>query len=484
MPTKSSLAILSALVALGCGSGATGAPTPSTPATAAPSATQAPAQTDGAATAPAEAIPTTPGAVRFIADDFTGAMSQAKRDGKVVFVDAWAPWCHTCLSMDHFVFNQPSLARFESRVVFTRVDTEREQNGKFLAKYPLDVWPTLFVINPDNGSLLGVWTGAASLRELERLLEESLSLRELARGNKLAPDSAEAQLLAGQKAALQDRWPDAAVAYDKAVRSSKADWPRRSEALFGWIKSLHEARKAKECVAVGEKFSKEVHGAALPGEFGRYWFSCANGLPTPAQKSKVRKAAITYLQAVVEKPSQESSTDDIADAWDILADALKDMGDDAGFRKAHERRVALLEAAAKAAPSPAAAATFDYARAGSYAVLGRSDDAVKMLQARMKELPDNYEPAARLARLLHDLGRNAEARPAIDHVLKLAYGPRRMRYLELKANIEHALGNEAARVAALEEEIAAWRAIEKRQGRTPAGLADAQKRLQAAKEGK
>ena len=447
-----------------------------TPTTSQPTAS--PLRADAAPSAPAA------GQVRFVENDLAGAIARAKQEGKLVFVDAWAPWCHTCLSMDNFVFNQPALQRFESRIVFAKVDTDRDENAAFAAKYAMDVWPTLFVIEPNKDELLAVWTGAASLRELEQLLDESLVLRDLKMQNKLDPKAPEGLLLAAQRAALADRWAEAAASYEKSVRAAPENWTRRSEALFGWIKSLHNARRARDCVEVGGRYGKEIRGAALPGDFGRYWFSCANGLPLPKHKAEVRRAAIAHLRALVETPRAESSTDDVADAWDILADALKQVGDTEGFRKAHERRLLLLEAAAKAAPSPAAAATFDYARAGSYAVLGRSSEAVAMLQARVKELPDSYEPSARLATLLHGMGRDADARPAIDRVLKLAYGPRRMRYLALKAEIEHKLGNAAGRIAALEEEVRAWQAIQKRTGVAPAGLGAAQKRLAAAKAGR
>jgi thioredoxin-like negative regulator of GroEL len=482
---NSPLTALAAVSVLGLGCAGTPAPrdgaqpqstaTTSSAASAAPQNLTAQSPTDASSPAP------TAQQVHFMPDDFAGALARAKREGKVVFVDAWAPWCHTCLSMDNFVLNQPALRRFESRVVFAKVDTDREENGAFAAKYAMDVWPTLFVIDPDKGELLSVWTGAASLREVEQLLDESLAIADLKKQNKLDPNSPEGLLLAAQRAALADRWAEAAANYDKSLRAAPGGWARRSEALFGWIKSLHNARRARECAEVGEKYAKEIHGAALPGDFGRYWFSCATGLPLPKRKAEVRAAAILHLRKLVEQPPAESSTDDIADAWDILADALRQTGDEGGFRKAHERRLLLLEAAAKAAPSPAAAATFDYARAGSYTVLGRSAEAVAMLQARVRELPDSYEPSARLASLLHGMGRDAEARPAIDKVLKLAYGPRRMSYLVLKAKIEHKLGNSAGRIAALEEEVRAWQGIQKRTGVAPAGLNAALKRLAAAK---
>ena len=35
----------------------------------------------------------------FIEDDFAKALKTAKKDKKLLFVDAWAPWCHTCVAM-------------------------------------------------------------------------------------------------------------------------------------------------------------------------------------------------------------------------------------------------------------------------------------------------------------------------------------------------------------------------------------------------
>src|SRR5580698_6813599 len=40
----------------------------------------------------------------FVEDDYPKALAQARALGKPLFVDAWAPWCHTCLSMRAYVF--------------------------------------------------------------------------------------------------------------------------------------------------------------------------------------------------------------------------------------------------------------------------------------------------------------------------------------------------------------------------------------------
>ena len=48
--------------------------------------------------------------VPFIADDYPRALRLARSMHRPLFIDAWAPWCHTCRSMRAFVFTDPALA--------------------------------------------------------------------------------------------------------------------------------------------------------------------------------------------------------------------------------------------------------------------------------------------------------------------------------------------------------------------------------------
>lgn len=415
-------------------------------------------------------------------DDLPAALARARREKKLVFVDAWAPWCHTCLSMKHFVLDEPSLTRFESDIVFVAIDTDREQNAAFVERYAIDVWPTLYVLEPSKGEVVGYWPGAASLRELEHFLEDAVALHAMsASAGGLRPGSADAHLLDARRHMSAERHRQAATSYEAAVKAAPAEWKRRSEALFGWLKALHHSGQAKPCVNVGEKYAREVQGAALPADFARYWFSCAKGIKVPAAQSAVRKAALARMTELVESPPPDASYDDRADALEILADALETLGRKPEVRTVHEKRAALLERAAREAPSPQAAATYDYARAVTYRALGQPEKAVEMLQARVRELPDSYEPAARLASVLYAMRRNQEALEAVDKALTHAYGPRRLRYLELKANIQRALGDRAGQIATLEQEVAGWKELAARSKTPPAGLDAAQKRLTAAR---
>jgi tetratricopeptide (TPR) repeat protein len=409
------------------------------------------------------------------------ALAKASRENKALFVDAWAPWCHTCLSMKHYVFDDPALAPLAERVVFAAIDTDRDENAKFLERYKVDVWPTFFVIEPGSGKVLGYWPGAASLGEMRGFVEDSLDALDSMRQATLAPGSALASLIEAKAAQAAGDPKRAAKLYEQALATSPTDWPRRSVALFGWLQSLFYARDGKQCVAVGLRHIEEIRGAARPADFASYLFECTKGVRDAQKRGEARKAAITRLRALTANPPADSSFDDRADAFDILSRILHETGDRAGARKAQEDRLGVMERAAKEAPSPQAAATFDYGRANAYLSLGRADEAIAMLEQREKEMPDSYEPPARLASLLARMKRWPAALDAINRALKHAYGPRKLSYLRLKADIQTALGDRAGRISTIEEEIKGYQELGGGKA-NEAGLADAKKRLAAAQK--
>lgn len=415
----------------------------------------------------------------FIDDDFPRALAEAKAQNKALFVDAWAEWCHTCLSMQHYVLNQPPLLPLAGRVVFAAIDTEREQNAAFLTRHEVSVWPTFFFIDPQSERVLGYWPGSASVGEMRAFIEDGLASIDALREGTLKPDSPLGLLLSAKAAQAHGQYARAAELYQRVVTSAPADFRRRNEALTGWVESLFRLGRAKPCVEVGLRHLREVSGAARPVDYTALVFECTQGLP-PAERSKARTTLVARLRELSDRPSPDMSPDDHADALHRLADALLVVGDRAGARAANEQRLGVLERAAAQAPSPEAAATYDYGRASAYRALGRADEAVRMLQEREKQLPNSYEPPARLASVLAELERWPEAQAAVERALPHAYGPRRLRYLALKARIHEARGDRQAAVATLEEELRGHGALG-RQIADPA-VKDARKRLDDARK--
>ena len=82
----------------------------------------------------------------WIADDLPAALACAKQRKVPVVIDEWAPWCHTCLSMQSTVFTDASFKSDVARFVFAALDTDKEANAAAIAKYPPSAWPTFYVM--------------------------------------------------------------------------------------------------------------------------------------------------------------------------------------------------------------------------------------------------------------------------------------------------------------------------------------------------
>src|SRR5690606_34669852 len=115
-----------------------------------------------------------PSKLEFIEDDYAAALAKARETGKPLFIDFWAPWCHTCRSMNAYVFPDPALAPMGDRYVFLSIDTEKRENAEVVARYPINVWPTLLVVDPKEEKAALRWLGSASVAQLQSLFEDGL----------------------------------------------------------------------------------------------------------------------------------------------------------------------------------------------------------------------------------------------------------------------------------------------------------------------
>src|SRR5207302_556579 len=102
-------------------------------AATAPTAPTAPSAKAGSATTAAAAA-ARPKVFAFIQDDYGKAVTEARAHKVPIFVDAGAPWCHTCRSMDAFVFTDERLKKNNGRFVWLAINTENRKNAAFLQK--------------------------------------------------------------------------------------------------------------------------------------------------------------------------------------------------------------------------------------------------------------------------------------------------------------------------------------------------------------
>lgn len=376
---------------------------PKAPATLA-AAPPAPATTPVvAANDPPDAAPI------FIEDDYAGALAKAKAARVPLFVDAWASWCHSCVSLRSFVFTDPRLAVETTHFVWLAIDTENPKNAAFIGKFPNSVLPTLRVLDPETERPLLVWEGTLTAPELVATLDE-------ARG------------AAKKNAASEGRDLDASV-----MRLALAN---DAEGC---------AKAAKD--ALGKLRGTQRVDVAVTGA------SCAMGLP----KDKIQAylpPLVKELQAIVADPSLAILPDDRSGAYEALVDAGQASGEEVAVKENAVQWAAFLEGQAAQAKTPSERAVYDSHRLLAYLAMGRPEKAIPMLEATAKDFPDDFNPHARLARAYFELKKYDQAIVESDEALALAHGPRHVKIALGKADAQAAKRDKAGEKKTLEAALA------------------------------
>lgn len=395
-----------------------GAPAPAPPATAAP---LVPGRQGG------------PGA--FIEDNVAEAFAAAKRQGKLVFVDAWAPWCHSCLSMKAVVFSDPSLAEFQKDVLFASVNTEHDSNEDFVRAHPPRVWPTLYVFEPERGALLGVVMGSLTAAELAEFLRDMLVVRrQPERGKDLTA------LREAHELALGEKWPEAATQFRALLSSSAPSVALR--AANGLVYVLAQQQEYAECVRV----ASAVPAASLRGSTGADLL--ATGLGCALEHKTRAPELLERVRAFI--GSKDLAADDVSGLLEAQFEYVTAMQGTAEARALALSWAKYLEGEAAKAKSSEGRAVFDSHRVLAYTAMGQPELALPMLAASAKDFPADYNPHARAAHVYKTLGRLPEARASIALAQERVYGPRSLRVAELCADIAKALGDVPAERACID----------------------------------
>ena len=404
MVSKPPLLIALSALACACASATPPPPTavPSPPLAPEPSPTSTPAAPAGA--------PATP--LRFIEDDYARALAEARVRALPLFIDTWAAWCHTCLSMRAYVLSDALLAPFSSRFVFLSLDTERDDNAPIVAKLGVRVLPTMFVMDPREEKVVFAWPGSMTAPELAALLADASST------------------------AAPSRWLD------------------RDRVADARVTKLAETKQFPECVRAASETAATMPAGTPLFDVLRAGLDCAASLPVGSPERATVQGLLTLAERAVSGTSTAVLADDRSDLYDYLVSALRalDRGDEAKRVAADWAR--FLEDEAARAPTPAARAVFDAHRLGAYLALGEPERAVPMLQESAHAFPDDYNPPARLAAAYLAMNRYDDALAAVSRALAHAYGPRKLRFWSLEADILLAKGDRAGAKDALRRAIA------------------------------
>ncbi|MGZ3480506.1 MAG: hypothetical protein ACXU81_09155, partial [Myxococcaceae bacterium] len=214
----------------------------------------------------------------------------------------------------------------------------------------------------------------------------------------------------------------------------------------------------RECVALATAELAGMPASPPGGDLAEHAAECAVKAPDAPGAKALLTAALARMDALAGDSKAALSVDDRSDLYAYLADQLDELKRHDEAVAVMRKRAAMLEAAAAAAPDVATAATFDAHRTETYLYLGEAPKAEALLAKREKEMPADYNPPARLARVLLEEKRAPEAEAAVDRALALmSQGPRKVGILGLKARILKAEGKDPTPV--LREQLALFRTL-------------------------
>jgi hypothetical protein len=412
----------------------------------------------------------------WIHDDFPAALARAKAENKGIFIDAWAPWCHVCISMKSFIF--PELTtQFAARFVWLLVNTEDAKNVDVLGKLTIEGLPTFFVMSPEE-TVLARWVGSGTVEQMSAFLTDA-EHTVAARTSKSSQTTMAMRISAADTLALAGKHDEAAARYGEVLTEMKPDDPRRGAMIYGRLDALSKSSKPDLCV--DEALARLPESGNTSSAIDGLWVAldCADKLPKEDPRTaKLVAAALPRASALADDAKAPLTADDRGDAYRIVLDLHERSGDKEAARKVAERQLEMLNKSAAAAPDPIAASTHDGARLETYIYLGRADEAVAFLAAGEKVMPDDYNKPHRLARALLALERYGEALAAIDRALaKVPPGPRKGIILGLKADILEKQGQLDGARQAVKEQVAFYESLPEGM-KKPTRLAGAQARLE------
>jgi len=89
--------------------------------------------------------------IKFDQNSFKDLVARAKKEKKLLFIDAYAVWCGPCKMMDRNVFTQKIVGDyFNKNFISSRIDMEKGEGREIAQKFAVRSYPTYLFLNGDG----------------------------------------------------------------------------------------------------------------------------------------------------------------------------------------------------------------------------------------------------------------------------------------------------------------------------------------------
>jgi thioredoxin 1 len=111
--------------------------------------------------------------IQFKVNSLEEAKKAAKKEKKIIFIDAYASWCGPCKMLDKNTFSDASVGKyFNEKFINFKVDCEKHADGPEVMKtYGVSAYPTLLWVDAE-GKLVKKEIGYKSPEQLLRAVQD------------------------------------------------------------------------------------------------------------------------------------------------------------------------------------------------------------------------------------------------------------------------------------------------------------------------
>jgi len=344
------------------------------------------------------------------------------------------------------VLTDARLLKLAGQFAWLDIDTEKPRNFAFVERFPIEAWPTIFVIDPATEQVALRWMGTASAEELERLL---LGAERNLRREK--SDAAGAAMARGAALAAARKHAEAAGAFQEAIDAGGARWSGRPGAADALLQALSVVDDPARCSAAARALLPTLPPGPAAARVAAVGLDCATSL----ESRSARDEAIAVLEPAARGALVFPGVlaDDRSGLYDALLGARTASEDARGARAVAAEWLGWVEAESARADSPLARSALDGARLNAAMALGDVPRVIPALEASARALPGEYFALAYLARGYLEAGRPVEAASTARAAAALAEGPRKVSVLLVEARALRAAGDLAGARAAVDEAI-------------------------------
>jgi thioredoxin 1 len=92
--------------------------------------------------------------IQFIEANWNKAVAEAKKQKKMIFIDAYTSWCGPCRMLKQNTFTDKAAGEyFNKHFINIALDMEKGDGIAFAQKYQVAAYPTLFIMDADQKSV-------------------------------------------------------------------------------------------------------------------------------------------------------------------------------------------------------------------------------------------------------------------------------------------------------------------------------------------